>query len=48
MLLKDMVLNYIKNIVTILKILISSLSFVDKSLTISIFSFSTAKHKAVS
>ena len=38
---------YKKNIFKILIILISSLSFVNKSLTISMFSFSTAKYNAV-
>ena len=53
--LKDIFLNVIeryafefyKNIFKILIILRSSLSFVNKSLTISMFSFSTAKYNAV-
>ena len=53
--LKYMILNiieiydfeYCKNILKIFKKLISSLSFVNKSITISVFSFSTAKYNAV-
>ena len=54
--LKNIILNpikrynfelYKKNIFKILMALISSLSFVNKSLTISMFSFSTAKYNAV-
>ena len=53
--LKDMILNFIqrvllkfyKKLYKILRRLISSLSFVNKSFTISMFSFSTAKYNAV-
>ena len=58
MLLKDMILNYIKKynfgfykkkkIFKILRILTSILLFANKSLTISMFPFSTAKYNAVS
>ena len=42
-----MILNSIKKIFKTLKALISSLSFVNKSLTISMLSFSTAKYNGV-
>ena len=53
--LKDMILNSIewydfqfhKNLWKILRILMSSMSFVNKSLMISMFSFSIAKYNAV-
>ena len=46
--LKDIILNSIKNMFKILRILISRLSFVNKSLTIAVFPFSTAKYNTVS
>ena len=46
-LLNNMILNIIKYIFKIYPRLISSLSFVNKSLMISMFSFSTAKYNAV-
>ena len=45
--LKYEIFNFIKKTIIILRILTSILSFVNKSLTISSFSFSIAAYKAV-